>query len=137
MHVSRYTYSIGVGLVVLAAALLRAQQNVTRVEIKSGSTTATRDIQHGLPPFNFNGETPVLKTLSGDKQPRASGFLPQPIVIAVYRADGQTPWPGAPVTLGVEYGAGRWATSTAAAPAATLTVNADANGRVQAYYWLP
>jgi|GEM_PF-4757409 len=126
-----------IALYVCVGPLGRAQPAVTQVKVKSGANTNVTNIAHQLPAFNFNGESPVLRVISGDKQHRVGGFLPLPIVIAVYRADGLTPWPGAPVTLGVEYGSGHWTVNTAATPAANLTVNADANGRVQAYYWMP
>lgn len=119
------------------AVWMKAQQGVTQIQITSGQNTVTRNITHQLPGFSFNGETPVVRVISGDKQARRSGFLPQPIVVAVFHADGQTPWPGAPVTLGIEYGTGRWAASPQSNPTETLTLDADANGRVQAFYWLP
>ncbi|MBI5382384.1 MAG: hypothetical protein HZA31_10835 [Opitutae bacterium] len=125
------------GILFLWPSLALAETHVTRVEIKSRDKTLIQDIVHGMPGFDFKGEIPVLKVVSGAKQTRTAGFLPQPIVIAVYHADGITPWPLAPVTLGVEYGNGGWATNRDTVATSSLTLQADATGRVQAYYWLP
>ncbi len=124
-------------LLFLLIGLIYGQSHVTRIEIKSGSNTATRDIVHNLPEFDFKGETPVLKVVSGQNQPKGTGFLPLPIIIAVYHADGTTLWPFAPVTLGVEYGRGGWAAASGGAVSSTLTVAADASGQARVYYWMP
>src|SRR5207253_2616903 len=84
-------------LLLLATGYIAVRANVTRFETKTRTNTTAIDIVHGLPGFDFQGETPVLKVVSGDKQTKTAGFLPQPIVVAVFHADGVTPWPGAPV----------------------------------------
>lgn len=120
-------------LLISAAGMIGANTIVTRF----GTGKYTSDIVIQLPEFDFHGEKPVLKVLSGDKQPPVSGFLPLPVVIAVYHSDGTTAWPKAPVTLSVEYGKGGWARTSGGTVSANLTFQSDDTGKVQAYYWMP
>jgi hypothetical protein len=134
---SRKRLATALALILPLAGLVYGQHHVTRFEVKSGSNTRSIDIVHGMPAFDFQGEKPVLKVVSGDKQPKVSGYLPQPLLLGVFHADGVTPWPSAPVTLSVEYGKGGWASQPGGTVSASLTVTADTSGIAQAYYWMP
>jgi hypothetical protein len=102
-----------------------------------GRTNAQEMAAGSDPQDFFNGERPVLVTVSGTQQAKASGYLPQPAVIQVYHANGTTPWPGAPVRFTVQTGFGRWAAAAGDQPSAELTVMADSAGQARAYYWMP
>lgn len=102
-----------------------------------GATNAQEYAAATDPVDFFNGETPVIKLIGGQNQPRASGYLPQPIELRVLHADGVTPWPNAPVTLSVDYGDGKWAASPSGAVSSVLVLRTGATGMVQAYYWIP
>ena len=100
--------------------------------------TIRQEFELGRDPKDFfNGETPVLRTISGENQSRVSGFQPNPVVIQVYHADQKTPWPNAPVTLNVVEGDGKWAPYPNGPTTTKLELRADANGQIAAYYWLP
>ncbi len=100
--------------------------------------TNAEEFQQGSDPTDFfNGEVPILVTVSGAGQPRASGYLHQPLVIQVFHADGITSWLNAPVQLTVTEGDGRWAASVGGPTFTTLELRSDQLGRVSAYYWLP
>ena len=100
--------------------------------------TNLQESQQGSDPSDFfNGEIPVLRSISGERQARASGFLPQPVVSQVCHADGLTPWSNASVTLGVESGTGQWAADSGGPTSSSIELRSDAGGRITAYYWLP
>lgn len=102
-----------------------------------GATNAQEYAAATDPVDFFNGETPVIKLIGGQNQPRASGYLPQPIELRVLHADGVTPWPNAPATLTVDYGDGKWAETPGGPTFSVLTLRAGSTGTVLAYYWLP
>lgn len=131
--------SIATVLMLTAGRFVLGQNltHITRVEVRAGPNTLTQDIAHGPPAFDFRGEKPVLRVLSGENQTKVSGYLPQSITIAVFHADGSTPWPFAPVTLSVEYGKGGWAATQGGAVSAILTVSANGSGIAHAVYWMP
>lgn len=104
---------------------------------KDGRTNAQEMAAGSDPTDFFNGEKPVLVTVSGTQQSKTRGYLPQPAVIQVYHSDGATPWPGAPVQFAVQSGFGRWAATQGSPPLAEIMVEADAGGRASAYYWMP
>jgi hypothetical protein len=100
--------------------------------------TNLQEFQGGSDPMDFfNGEIPVLTTISGQSQPRASGYLSEAVVVQVCHRDGVTPWPGASVSFSVVEGDGRWAPAVGEPTFTRLTVRADLNGQATAFYWLP
>ena len=96
-----------------------------------------QDYRKGTSPLDFfQGETPVLTLVSGNNQPHTTGYLAAPVVIQVKHQNGN-PWPSAPVSFGVKYGEGAWASQSGGAVSNPLTVTADSNGRATAFYWIP
>jgi hypothetical protein len=93
---------------------------------------------NGTDPTNwYAGQTVVLTLVSGASQSGAPGaFLPQPIAVSVMKADGITPWTGAPVTFTADAGLGSYSTAgDGSAPLQTsLTAQTDTNGQVTVYF---
>ena len=85
----------------------------------------------------YNGALPNLVILSGNDQDGTyDSFLPWPVMIEVTKAD-LTVLSNAPVTLTVTNGTALLAASKNDAPAVSLALRTDANGRVLVWIYFP
>ncbi len=98
------------------------------------------DFVDAFPDDSFNGATPLLTVVGGDRQYGTAGnFNAQPFEVAVWNLAGTTPLVGVPVTFTVLSGSGQLALgSDGTEPlVSTLTVRTDEDGTARARFCQP
>jgi len=87
----------------------------------------------------YNGDTPVVTIIGGDRQSSLAGtFNTNSMDVAVWKSDGTGPLANAPVAFSVTSGGGLLAASTPSALLNTsLMLRTDSDGTAQSYYQQP